>query len=42
MFCSNASFNYTDSSDLDVHVVTNFDTMDASHEILMSLYNSSK
>ena len=39
---SNPSFNYTDSSDLDVHVVTNFDTMDASHEILMSLYNLQK
>ena len=39
---SNASFNYTDDSDLDVHVVTNFSTMDASREILISLYNLQK
>lgn len=36
---SQASFNYTDRSDLDIHLVTNFDTMDASEEILTVLYN---
>lgn len=39
---SNASFNYTDESDLDVHVVTNFELMDASREILLALYNLQK
>lgn len=39
---SQASFNYTDSSDLDVHLVTNFETMDASEEILTVLYNALK
>lgn len=39
---SQASFNYTDKSDLDVHLVTNFDMMDASEEILTVLYNALK
>ena len=36
---SNASYNYTDGSDLDVHIVTNFDTVDISDEILQTVYN---
>ena len=39
---SQASYNYTNTSDLDVHIVANFDTMDASQEILAALYNSAK
>lgn len=37
---SQASFNYTDKSDLDVHLITNFELMDASEEILTLLYNA--
>lgn len=36
---SQASFNYTEYSDLDVHLITNFELMDASEEILTILYN---
>ena len=39
---SQASFNYTEYSDLDVHLITNFDSMDASEEILTVLYNALK
>ena len=39
---SQASFNYTEHSDLDVHLITNFSTMDASDEILTVLYNALK
>ena len=39
---SQASFNYTKDSDLDIHLVTNFELMDASEEILTLLYNALK
>lgn len=39
---SNASYNYTDTSDLDMHIITNFDLMDASDEVLQTLYNLQK
>ena len=39
---SNASYNYTDHSDLDLHVVVNFETLDASEEVVNALFNSEK
>lgn len=40
---SNASYNYTDNSDLDVHIITNFDMIkpDCS-EILQAYYNTER
>lgn len=39
---SNASYNYTDKSDLDLHIIVNFDTIDAPKEITQLLFNSDK
>lgn len=39
---SNASFNYTVNSDLDIHVVANFDVLDIPAEYLQVLCNSKK
>ena len=39
---SNASYNYTEFSDLDIHIITNFEFLDASQEILNALYNLEK
>lgn len=39
---SNASFNYTEHSDLDVHIIANFENVQASPEILQSLYDAKK
>ena len=39
---SNASYNYTKHSDLDVHIISNFDLVDASKDILQVLYNALK
>ena len=39
---SNASYNYTDTSDLDVHVISNFELVPAPKEILQQLYNMKK
>ena len=39
---SQASYNYTQYSDLDIHIVANFDLIDASNEILQLLYNALK
>ena len=39
---SNASFNYNRYSDLDVHIVVNFDLIDASKEVLLAAYNLQK
>lgn len=39
---SNASYNYTDQSDIDVHIIANFEMIPASKEILQQLYNSKK
>ena len=37
---SNASYNYTQYSDLDVHIISNFDLVDAPKEVLQVLYNA--
>ena len=39
---SMASYNYTEYSDLDVHIVCNFELVDCSKEILQTAYNSVK
>lgn len=39
---SNASFNYTDKSDLDVHVIVNFDMIDTNKELVQAYMNSEK
>lgn len=39
---SNASYNYTDQSDLDVHIIANFDITDIPREILENIYNIKK
>ena len=39
---SNASFNYNRYSDLDVHIVVNFELVDCDKEILIAAYNLQK
>lgn len=39
---SNASYNYTAESDLDVHIISNFGLIDAPKEILQAAYNALK
>lgn len=39
---SNASFNWTENSDLDVHVIANFDTVSDDRDLITSLYNAKK
>jgi hypothetical protein len=39
---SNASYNYTDHSDLDLHLIVNFDSLDGSEDIVQALFNSEK
>ena len=39
---SNASYNYTDQSDLDVHIVLNFDMIDDNKGLVQTLMNFSK
>lgn len=39
---SNASYNYTPYSDLDVHIITNFEFTNVPKEILQALYNAEK
>lgn len=39
---SNASFNYTDKSDLDVHLMVNFDLMSKSTDLLQMYFNKEK
>lgn len=39
---SNASFNYTTDSDLDVHIISNFELINAPKELLQALYNAKK
>ena len=39
---SNASFNYTDTSDLDVHIIANFELVTKDTEILQALYDAKK
>ena len=39
---SNASYNYNEHSDIDLHIVTNFEDYDASIELVKALFNSLK
>lgn len=39
---SQASYNYTKYSDLDVHIISNFELVDCSKEVLQTAYNSIK
>lgn len=39
---SNASYNYTDNSDLDVHIIVNFDMVDTNKELVQAYMNSEK
>lgn len=39
---SNCSFNYTEHSDLDVHIICNFESVGIGPEILQSIYNTKK
>lgn len=39
---SNCSYNYTEHSDLDVHLIANFEIIDVSKEILEAIYNTKK
>lgn len=39
---SNVSFNYTKYSDLDVHLMTNFNNIDIDNDILKQLFNAKK
>lgn len=39
---SNASYNYTKHSDLDVHIISNFDLIDAPKDILQLAFNAIK
>lgn len=39
---SQASYNYTSTSDLDVHIISNFDLVECSKEVLQTAYNSVK
>lgn len=39
---SNCSFNYTDHSDLDVHIMCNFEVIPINPEILQTVYNVKK
>lgn len=39
---SNASYNYTEHSDLDIHIVCNFDLIDGSKELVQAYMNSQK
>ena len=39
---SNASYNYSSHSDLDVHIITNYEDVDCNEEIVQLLYNMLK
>ena len=39
---SNASYNYTNTSDIDLHIITNFELLDCNGELLQALYNAKK
>lgn len=39
---SNVSYNYTDTSDLDVHIIASFENLEADEEILQALYDVKK
>ena len=37
---SNAAYNYTEDSDFDLHIITNFNRYDANPEIIKELFNA--
>lgn len=39
---SNASYNYTENSDLDLHIVVNFDSLEANSELIQAFFNAEK
>lgn len=39
---SNASFNYTSYSDIDLHIIVNFDLFNSSKEVLIALFSAEK
>lgn len=39
---SNCSYNYTENSDLDVHVIANFSVLEIPKEVLQNIYNTIK
>lgn len=39
---SNASYNYSDTSDLDVHIITNYEGLDCNEQLLQLLFNALK
>jgi len=39
---SNASYNYTDKSDIDVHIISNYEVITPETELLQNLYDSKK
>lgn len=39
---SNASYNWTDNSDLDIHIISNFEFLDCAKEVAQALYNSER
>lgn len=39
---SNASYNYTDKSDIDVHIIANYDVVNKETELLQQLYNAKR
>ena len=39
---SNASYNYTEYSDLDVHIITNMELYDSSQEIIQAYFNAER
>lgn len=39
---SNASFNYTSYSDIDLHIIVNFELFNSSKEVLLALFNAEK
>lgn len=39
---SNASFNYTNKSDIDLHIIANFDFVNADETLLQALYDTKK
>ena len=39
---SNAAYNYTDKSDLDIHLVVNFDELSNNNDLIQALFNSEK
>lgn len=39
---SNASYNYTEHSDLDLHLIVNFDSLDGAEDLVQAFFNAEK